>query len=157
MIRGRVRGRMNDKFGRAQGKEKNQKSRCAGVHGLKGIYTDGRYLSARLPSLCSRLTKCLCTRTDPEWIELRYLHEVASLTRLSTSPQTSTVSALLNFKRKTVPIEISPRDNRFCIFRERRLRGRCAPEPRSVSMKSLRVLRSTFQFFYLFRENCFSR
>lgn len=107
---GPCQSRMNDKFGRVQGEEKNQKSRCAGVHGLKGIYTDGRYLSARLPSLYSRLTKCLCTRTDPEWIELRSTRlRLWGASPPPYLPQTSTVSALLNIKRNgtTVPTEIS--------------------------------------------------
>lgn len=149
--------RMNDKFGRVQGKEKNQKSRCAGVHGLKGIYTDGRYLSARLPSLCSRLTKCLCTRTDPEWIELRS-------TRLRLwggspppyLPQTNTVSALLNFKRNGGrPFQPRFPSRQPILYFHMYFSRKVYLSRGSVSMKSTSrsILLSLLEFFYLFRVN----
>lgn len=149
--------RMNDKFGRVQGKKKNQKSRCAGVHGLKGIYTDGRYLSARLPSLCSRLTKCLCTRTDPEWIELRS-------TRLRLwggspppyLPQTNTVSALLNFKRNGGrPFQPRFPSRQPILYFHMYFSRKVYLSRGSVSMKSTSrsILLSLLEFFYLFRVN----
>lgn len=98
---------------RCTGKEKNQKSSCAGVHRLKGIYTDGRYLSARLASLCLRHTKCL--HEERSWMDRVKAHEVASLRfpvprsyPEGTHTDTRAYWSLLKFKRNetTVPVEI---------------------------------------------------